>query len=102
MSQQWGFDHKGVSFGIALGDLDNDGDLDLVVNNLNEAASLYRNDATGGRVAVRLKGVPPNAEGIGARVQVVGGSITRSQEMLCGGGDLSGDSGSRVWAADVW
>src|SRR5437016_659241 len=82
MSHQWGFDHAGVSFGMALGDLDNDGDLDLVVNNLNEAASLYRNDATGGRIAVRLKGVPPNTEGIGARIQLVGGSITQRQELI--------------------
>src|SRR5205814_263495 len=101
MSHQWGFDHKGVSFGMALGDLDNDGDLDLVVNNLNEAASLYRNDATGGRVAVRLKGVPPNTEGIGTRIQLVGGSITQSQEMICGGRYLSGDQATRVFAAEA-
>src|SRR5438034_7399470 len=100
MSHQWGFDHAGVSFGMALGDLDNDGDLDLVVNNLNEAASLYRNEATGGRVAVRLKGAPPNREGIGARIQLVGGSITQSQEMICGGRYLSGDQAERVFAAD--
>ncbi len=99
VSHTWGFDHPGVSFGMALGDLDNDGDLDVVVNNLNEAASLYRNEATGGRVAVRLKGTPPNTEGIGARIQLVGGSITQSQEMICGGRYLSGDQAMRVFAA---
>jgi len=100
ISQQWGFDKNGISFGMALGDLDNDGDLDVVVNNLNEAASVYRNDATGGRVAVRLKGTPPNTEGIGARIRLVGGSLTQSQEMISGGRYLSGDQPMRVFAVD--
>src|SRR4030095_13393528 len=69
--QPWGFEHLGVSYGMPQADLDNDGDLDLVVNNLNEAASLYRNNAPGGRIAVRLKGLPPNTQGIGARIQLV-------------------------------
>jgi hypothetical protein len=99
--RQWGFDHQGVSFGMALGDLDNDGDFDLVVNNLNEAASLYRNDATAGRVMVRLQGQPPNTQGIGARVTLVGGSLTQAQEMICGGRYLSGDQVVRVFAADA-
>jgi hypothetical protein len=98
--QQWGFDHQGVSFGMAQGDLDNDGDLDLVVNNLNETASLYRNDATAGRIAVRLQGLPPNTRGVGARVKLVGGSITQAQEMICGGRYLSGDQAMRTFAAD--
>src|SRR6185503_1157587 len=99
-SQKWGFDHQGVSFGMAQGDLDNDGDLDLVVNNLNESVSLYRNDATAGRIQVRLKGLPPNTQGVGARIQLVGGSMTQAQEMICGGRYLSGDQAIRVFAAD--
>ncbi len=42
-SQQWGFDQKGFSNGAAYADLDNDGDLDLVISNQNETASIYRN-----------------------------------------------------------
>lgn len=99
-SQQWGFDHEGVSFGMAQGDLDNDGDLDLVVNNLNEGVSLYRNDSTAGRIAVRLKGLPPNTQGIGARIQLVGGAMTQAQEMISGGRYLSSDQPTRVFAAD--
>jgi len=100
MSQQWGFDRRGVSFGMAQGDLDNDGDLDLVVNNLNETASLYRNDATAGRIAVRLVGLAGNREGVGARIKLVGGSMTQAQEMICGGRYLSGDQATRVFAVD--
>ena len=50
MAREWGFDQTGISYGMALGDLDNDGDLDVVINNLNEVASLYRNDAPAGRM----------------------------------------------------
>ena len=62
MGPAWGFDRVGVSCGMAVGDLDNDGDLDVVVNNLNAAASLYRNDATAGRIAVRLPGTATEHE----------------------------------------
>jgi hypothetical protein len=95
---EWGFDQPGVSNGMALGDLDNDGDLDVVINNLNGAATLLRNDTTAPRVAVRLKGKPPNTQGIGARLQLVSGVLTQSQEMICGGRYLSGDQSMRVFA----
>src|SRR4030095_633650 len=81
----WGFDYVGVSHGIALADLDNDGDLDVIVNNLNDAASIYRNNASASRIAVRLHGKAPNTFGIGARIEVLGGPVTQSQEIICGG-----------------
>ncbi len=99
--REWGFDKAGISYGMALADLDGDGDLDVVINNLNEAPSLYRNDATAGRVAVRLRGLPPNVQGIGARIQLSGGAVTQSQEMICGGRYLSCDQALRVFAADA-
>ncbi len=98
VSRAWGFDRVGVSFGMALGDLDNDGDLDVVVNNLNEAAGLYRNNSSAPRLAVLLKGTAPNTQGIGARVELTGGTITQAQEMICGGRYLSGDQAMRGFA----
>ncbi len=97
--QAWGFDQVGVGQGMALADLDNDGDLDLVVNNLNGAVGLYRNETSAPRLAVRLKGQPPNTAGIGARITLSGGPVTQSQEMMGGGRYLSCDDAMRVFAA---
>jgi hypothetical protein len=99
VSDQWGFNFGGVSQGMCLADLDNDGDQDVILNNLNAAASLYRSESGAPRIAVRLRGVAANTRGVGARIQVTGGPVGQSQEMICGGRYLSSDDPMRTFAA---
>ena len=97
--REWGFDSTEVSNGMALADLDNDGDSDVVVNCLNGPALIYRNETAAPRLAVRLRGTSPNSQGIGAKIKVYGGPVTQRQEVICGSRYLSGDDPMRVFAA---
>lgn len=72
-SAAWGFAEAGCANGAAYADLDNDGDLDLVTNNLNEPARIYQNQATtlfpqNTHLTVSLRGDNANTAGVGARV----------------------------------
>lgn len=101
VSAAWGFaGSPGVAHGMCLADLDQDGDLDVIVNRLNDAAELLQNESSAPRLCVRLKGRSPNTKGIGARIEVRGGPVeVQTQEVTAGGRYLSGDDGLRVFAA---
>jgi hypothetical protein len=72
-----------VSRGCAFGDFDNDGDLDILVVNLNEPPSLLRNDLAAGNhwLKVKLIGTTSNRSALGARVVVRAGGSRQTQEM---------------------
>ena len=71
-SQAWGFEAAGISNGSSYADLDNDGDLDLITNNLNEAAGIYQNNARqllkNNYLKIKFKGSDKNTFGVGAKV----------------------------------
>lgn len=102
VSAQWGFDTIGVSHGMAHGDLDNDGDLDLVVNHLNQSVGIYRNSTSAPRIAVRLRGAKSNRFGIGAKIKLDNQgdpSLPQTQMMMAGGRYLSSDDSIQSFAA---
>ncbi|MBM3902005.1 MAG: hypothetical protein FJ379_07935 [Verrucomicrobia bacterium] len=97
--ERWGFGNVGISQGLCLADLDNDGDLDALVTHLGEGVGLYRNRSTAPRIQVRLRGVDGNPDGIGALIQVRGGPVFQAQEVVAGGRYLSSDQPVRTFAA---
>ena len=71
------------SRGIAYGDFDNDGDIDMLVVNLGEPPSLFRNDVSGKNhwIKIRLEGTTSNRSAIGARVEITAGGKTQMKEL---------------------
>lgn len=86
-----GMEARHCSRGAAFGDFDNDGDVDVLIMNVNEPPTLLRNDAPGGNhwIKVRLEGVKSNRSAIGARVVVRYGGKVQAQEVLSGCSFLS-------------
>jgi len=85
VSSSWGLGLNGYSNGVAYADLDNDGDLDLIINNLNTQASIYKNTATDRKgkhfLKVKLLGSSKNTDGIGARVTIQVSDSVQTQEL---------------------
>ena len=73
VSAAWGLDLEGLSYSAAHGDLDGDGDLDLVVSDLGKRVRIYENTSEGGNfLKLKLEPAKVNAMGIGVRVSVSG------------------------------
>ncbi len=102
-SRTWGFGvDSAISQGIALADLDGDGALDVVVTRLDAPAVIFRNTSGAPRVSVRLRGVRPNTQGIGAVVTVRSrGLPDQSREMTSGGYYLSGSDAQLTFALNA-
>jgi hypothetical protein len=98
MSGEWNLTKPTSTNGAAYADLDNDGDLDIIGNNINDAAFVYRNNTNeleqSNYLKVKLKGTLVNVDGIGARVTIETDGVKQTKELYLSRGFQS--SVSRV------
>ncbi|CAM4089133.1 VCBS repeat-containing protein [Zobellia roscoffensis] len=83
MVDEWGWEEKTFSNGAAYADLDNDGDLDFVINNIDHKASIYENNNLDNNnyLKVILQGPKTNTNGLGAKIYVTTDSLVQFNEL---------------------
>jgi hypothetical protein len=90
VSAAWGLNQRGIAFGAAFGDLDGDGNLDIVYANYHGGVTLLRNDSdTGHRIVVALRGTRSNRYGVGAIVRIETDSGVQVRPLVLARGILS-------------
>ena len=91
-TNSFGVDQPSNSNGAAYADLDNDGDLDLIVNNINKPAFIFRNESQKkgkNYLQIRLNGEGLNSQGIGSKITLYNGTKTQCLEQITSRGYLS-------------
>ena len=83
MNEAWGIQFEGWSNGCLYADLDNDGDLEIVINNIDDKASVFKNSSSelNGFLAIDFEGPEKNPDGIGVKVLVTSNDLKQYQEM---------------------
>ncbi len=86
IGEKWGFTQPSFSNGAAYGDLDNDGDLDLVINNVNQPAFIYKNNSReinhNNYIAISLQGSNKNKFAVGSKIEVYSGKQILTREVI--------------------
>ena len=81
-TQNWGFNKKINSTGAVYADLDNDGDLDIILNNQSEEASIYKNNTANNSVTFKFEGPKNNINGIGTTIDVYAKNLQQSKTLF--------------------
>ncbi|QRR02510.1 VCBS repeat-containing protein [Dyadobacter sandarakinus] len=80
VSKSWGFTQENVSNAAAYADFDGDGDLDLIISNINEPVSVYQNNTTQKGLTIKLAGSGTNTRALGSKVWVYANGTTQFAE----------------------